>query len=165
MVMDVNTIAPFFLIVVGLTMIYFFSKNIQESKESGTWPSIKGRITRSIIHSEEVSFGDRDDSTNNYTPDIDIEYEYEVNGESYTSQRIKIGGVSSSTQSTRIKGANISVSNVGGLREKYPTGREVDVYYNPNNPKKAVLETGGSQLVLGIVGLATFILGIFVYFI
>ena len=47
-------------------------------------------------------------------------------------------------------------------KRKYPVGRNVDVYYNPNHPKIAVLEKGLGFLsfIPILVGLPLLILGI-----
>lgn len=85
-----------------------------------------------------------------------VTYVYTVNGAQYTSDRLAIG--------TGLGYGSPAIAE----REvaKYPAGSMVQVYYNPNNPAEAVLETRaqGSRvlwfvvvIILVIVAVTTFI--------
>ena len=64
------------------------------------------------------------------TPDVPvIEYEYQVSGQNYRSDRIGYSIVGSS-------------SDARVFRDKYPVGKQVTVYYKPEDPSSAVLEPG-----------------------
>jgi len=56
-----------------------------------------------------------------------VVYEYKVNGRRFTGHRISVG---------EIAGDFAAESTVN----RYPQGAEVEVYYNPADPKQAVLE-------------------------
>jgi hypothetical protein len=56
-----------------------------------------------------------------------VEYEYQVNDQSFRSDRIMIGGGKSEVE-------------LEGVLNRYPLGAQVIVYYNPADPQQAVLE-------------------------
>lgn len=80
---------------------------------------------------------------------FDIQYVYEVNGKSYTSNRVDYYYVGSS-----------DIDFAKGYLKKYPLGLHVQVYYDPLHPEKSVLEPevkeydflwyGGFGLLFGI---------------
>lgn len=85
-----------------------------------------------------------------------IRYAYEARGRSYESDRIAVGSVVGST-----------ASDPGEARawvERYPAGGEVDVWFHPGDPRRAVLERGGERgqvLAALAIGLALLGFGIF----
>ncbi|MFX1283044.1 MAG: DUF3592 domain-containing protein [Promethearchaeota archaeon] len=114
--MFLMAIFGFFISLICLRFVYNSRKKLERSK---TWPSVKGKVEQlkpSIAGWEEV----RVYSTN-------IIYSYEFNGRNYQSKVIRLKGGDTKSDEMR-----------------YPKDRIVDVYVNPNNPKEAVLETGGS---------------------
>jgi hypothetical protein len=102
-------------IVIGLYGIY----KIYKGYESQNWPTTEGRITDSRLAGAKRILGRR----------AYIKYEYFVDGKHYVSPQISytfiIGNYSSSIETLR----------------KYPKGKAVIVYYNPDSPRDAVLET------------------------
>ena len=58
-----------------------------------------------------------------------VEYEYQVNDQSFRGDRIMIGGGKSEVELEYVLG-------------RYPLGAKVVVYYNPADPQQAVLERG-----------------------
>lgn len=76
--------------------------------------------------------------------------------------------------SIKVNISNNSAANyrISPLRERYPVGKEVEVYYNPNKPKEAYVEryVGISKffgfyfpMILGIVFIAISIYSLIVY--
>ncbi len=131
----------FLLIFIGLG-IWLVIKSIQDKKKAGesqNWPSTLGTITQSQV-SESVSTSD--DDLPSYHPSV--KYSYAVGGESFESNKIYFGAVSSGSQ----KKAQEVIA-------RYSQGSTVTVFYNPINPKEAVLERQSKSttvmLVLGIV--------------
>jgi hypothetical protein len=87
------------------------------------WPACRGRIAE--LNREVSALGSSTGLT-----DRRILYTYKVNGKAYTSS--VVGGM---------------VDVLGGLedqliKENYPIGKSVDVYYNPSNPAQSCLRTG-----------------------
>lgn len=125
---------------VGVWMILKSNKDKKKVGESTNWPSTSGTITDSHI-TESVSTSD-DNNITYYRPAIS--YKYEVIGTSYESNRLMFGAAQSGSRG----GAQTVVA-------KYPVGSAVTVYYNPVDPKEAVLERQSKStnvtMILGIV--------------
>ena len=92
---------------------------------SRTWPSVKG-----IIKMSEMSTSSDHDGGRRYQ--FVVEYDYSVSGMAYTNNFYSYKPTYNAAQS---RGAR-------ELVEKYPLESEVDVFYNPGNPKKSVLLPG-----------------------
>jgi hypothetical protein len=81
-----------------------------------------------------------------YLPNI--AYEYRANAAEFQSRQIFIGQQFPST---------IRFSNE--LVEKYPVGKEITVYYNPEKPEMAILERNRlKELLLYLIGSLIYIL-------
>lgn len=99
---------------------------------SSSWETTQGTITRSVVTSNIESsnrFRSRGVPANQAKSVIIVEYEYAVNGKTFTNDRI----------SFRItEGSNIDTLNA--LAMKYPKQNKVEVHYNPSNPSASVLD-------------------------
>lgn len=97
------------------------------ANQSKLWPKAKGTI-------ESIK------SYNNAKKMI-FEYGYQVQGTVYKNQRIFF----SNSKQYRLK-------HIREFRSKYSPGQQVEVFYNPNKPKMAVLEPGRKDgIVLAVV--------------
>ena len=118
---------------------------------SSSWPTIPGVIGRSEITTQK----DRSTSGHKVTAYIaKVTYTYVVQNRKYMADRVCFGDYGSSDG-----------DRARQIRTRYPVGSTVLVYYNPNSPEVAVLETGstwfmnlwvafGSLITIcGIVGL------------
>ncbi|MCS6989615.1 MAG: DUF3592 domain-containing protein [Chloroherpetonaceae bacterium] len=92
----------------------FYVWRKQQTLSQIAWQETTGKITRSEFI---------DDSEGGTTK---IEYAYEVQGKRYASSRVVL---------------DYSPYNSAQLAKKYPANAEVRVYYDPNNPEAATLET------------------------
>ena len=88
---------------------------------SKQWPKVKGKIT---IADLEKGFNRDGFST-------DIWYEYTVNTIDYASHRIALGVFLETFREDAMK-----------TLKQYKPGQAIEVYYNPANPKMAVLQPG-----------------------
>lgn len=107
-------IVPLMLVVV-FGGIFWWSA--QKRKQQASWPSTLGVITESRMERVSVGSGGSEDKPV-------IGYQYQVGGITFASYRVKAGFLP------------------GGqtLLNRYPVGRQVEVFFNPQNPKDAVLE-------------------------
>ena len=128
-------IAPFAAIA-----CYF---SYQQAQASGDWPSTTGTVTVSKV-----------DSTIGRKTKAKINYNYSVNGSNFVGTRVRFADTTGSRRSAQEQ-----------LIEPYPVGAKVDVFYDPDSPKIAVLEAGagwGASMLLLIpiilVGIAAFFL-------
>lgn len=131
---------------VGITLILGSLTFIPELLMSANWSSVEGKI----ITSEKRS---RDSNSSNPTLYARVEYKYLVDGMEYISKRIKLG-VQEITDS--------SDKWLKGTLEKYPIDKVVEVYYNPRDPTKAILEKGMNIRILGffLLGLLFYMIGL-----
>src|SRR5262249_13165844 len=115
-----------------------------ESYQSMTWPSVQGKV-KYVGTSEEVKHHRRRGrhlfTTFHYF--AAVVYEYRVDGQLYNDTRIHFGPTT-----------NFAALNLA-LADRYQKNQQVTVYYDPTNPKNAVLLRkvflGG--YVMGSVGL------------
>lgn len=145
----VSVVLELALIFLGVMLIRKHTKSKQKAAEAQKWPTVSGRVVRSEILKSESS--DEDGTSYSYTPNI--EYEYQVSGQNYSSKQVAFGGFSGTG----------SQKPAEKMVYKYPLNDSVSVYYNPANPHEAVLEQAvGSgakgALIGGIVLIAVSLL-------
>lgn len=137
--------------VIGFFVAFFFGKPILDNaKASQTWPKTSGKITHSSVSTSRS----RSNGKTKTLYSSDVTYQYQVQSRDYTCSNVFFGGDASSSSS----------SAAHQLVERYPTGRQVDVFYDPKHPENAVLEPGAhwqSYLVYGI-GLLFLVVGLLV---
>jgi len=128
----------------GLLATFLFGILYMIHNRSPQWPTTQGVIAKSEVVLRE---GNKEI--------LLLSYNYAVDGREFKSSRVN----------------NDLMQSFGGLNprqavNKYPRGARVTVYYDPADPRDALLEPGASsQTVWGIVfGIATFLLGIWLFF-
>jgi len=85
-----------------------------------------------------------------------IAYIYSVNGEKYTGDQISVAEVDSASKEDAVRKI-----------APYPVGKEVEVFYNPKDPKDAVLEKESGDMafvLLGVLGVGLLIVGVVIWF-
>ena len=129
------------VLFIGLAAIvgarYFFLK----AQKTQNWPSVEGIITKSGTRSQ------RGHGANSGVPTTiaEVWYTFVINGVEYRNDTISIGQYGSSDSSHAAKEAH-----------RYPVGRKVMVYYNPENFNDSVLEHKTPWGFIGIfAGLGT----------
>lgn len=95
-----------------------------------SWTETTGEITVSRV--AEESKHDAEHGTRTFYR-ARIAYSYEANGTSYEAMKVRRYDLQS-TSRERVK----------VIQERYPVGVQVVVFYNPENPRQAVLEPGAS---------------------
>lgn len=114
------------LLLFGIGWLVFTFQGMQLAEESAAWPSVEGEVDRTWIETERREDPDGDTETY-YEPFV--RYSYQVEGVSYTADRIDFGA-------KRSYGSRSSANN---YLNDYPVGKQVEVFYNPDNPNQAVL--------------------------
>jgi hypothetical protein len=121
--------------LVGAGLSYWGWTIVQDARASSSWPTAAGAVISSeVSHSTDAEGGD------SYSPEVD--YQYQVDGQNIINDQIKFG---ENSYDSRRRAEEIAAN--------YPVGRQVTVYYDPEQPDKAVLEPGvsaGSYIVLSI---------------
>jgi preprotein translocase subunit SecG len=122
----------FFLIGLGLAFAGF--RTYQKSNQASNWMTTTGRITTSAVTNRMSS---------DHKQYAHIEYEYSVLGANYVSNKINFAQL--------IGFDNTAMGNAEETVKKFPAGSAVTVYYDPQDPHRAVIEKGGDagMLILG----------------
>ena len=119
------SLLPVVSIVVGGAAVWSGFELRDRAQRMITWPSVRGSITGSTV----VADGTFEDGSAAYYPQI--QYRYVVAGQEYAGQRRSL--------------VNVGVGRFlqAGPRkivEQYPVGSEVVVFYDPANPREAILD-------------------------
>ena len=122
----------FFVVPVG-GLIFVVSRTFLAAWRSKSWPTVQG-----VIMISEVTKLKRDyrSFANNYREKL--QYEYQVDGNSYSSNIISL--TDSAVLWFGSGGRSRSVAS--RIVQNYPVGKLIIVHYDPPNPNLAVLETG-----------------------
>ncbi len=125
-------IALLILAAGGVGLLIWSHSRYSRMKEAQGWPTAEAEIVSSEIESHRrrsrSSSRSRTREVTMYTPVV--EYEYNVNGEIYTSSRVSF-----------FDGSSTARFDARGVVDKYPQGKVVSAYYDPDNPQNSVLET------------------------
>jgi hypothetical protein len=120
----------------GLAILFTGIRTYQRSKQAANWMTVTGMVTTSKVINP---------MGNERKQYAHIEYEYSVLGTSYVSNKINFAQLSGFND-TALGTAEEKV-------KKFPAGRSVTVYYDPQEPQRAVLEIGGNSGLLILGGL------------
>ena len=97
----------------------WFALQVEASR---TWPQVPAQVV-----SSELGF--RVDSDNNRFVDPDVTFRYDIDGKTYTGDRVSFGSGDAAWSQARVNA--------------YPVGQVIDVRINPDDPTDAVIEPGG----------------------
>jgi hypothetical protein len=116
----IGAISFFFLVlnVIFLGIIFFMRRRMAAVSQ---WPSTMGAVNASYL--ERRSSGE-----SGYTNYPVVQYSYQVGGQPYQGMKIA-------------PGPEVGGTGAGKVVARYPAGAQVMVFYNPQKPSDAVLET------------------------
>jgi len=124
---------PFALIYLAILagFIYFTFVSIPKTLKTKSWPKTAGKVVSSRLHETK-----RRTKNSSYITvySAAIEYLYHVNGEEYSSKKIKWIDHYSSNK-----------THHQAIVDTYAKGRAVEVFYNPKKPSVGLLDTGFSS--------------------
>jgi len=142
------TFVGFIFIVIAALVVFLAHRTRRQAHDSQTWPMIPGHVVKSWVGTRRRQKG----RAHYY---VGVEYTYRVADKDYTSNRVRFGG-SPMFQSRS--------SAESAAQTRYPAGMNLNVYYNPQHPEKAVLDRQPPSLwaatLVGVVfaGIGAFIL-------
>ena len=136
---------PSFFILTGAGLLFIGVRTLRRATASNAWPTADGMIQRSSVRTQSGS--SISDPASFYA---EVLYDYTVGGATFSGNRIafaKSGGFRSSARR---------------ILNTYPKGKEVTVYYAPDDPEISVLEPGKKlgTWYLPVGGLAFIVAGI-----
>jgi hypothetical protein len=132
-----------------------------EEQSSRDWPTVPGTITRCEL--VEVRNRPRRLPYDIVRYQVDLSYDYSVDGEFFECRNISLHGIDS-----------WELTHAQSQAEKYAVGTTHPVYYNPDDPDRAALEPGSPKqgfslaMILGFwlpLGLALLSIMSFAYFV
>jgi hypothetical protein len=133
-------------------MFYFVIRTLILGIRSKSWPATEGEIVASEV--EKVKPTETGMIINKYR--AAVQYTYTVKDVTYTSEVVSFGELAFLIFNRGLR----SRKGAKQLVAKYPVGSVVQVYYEPGNPNRSLLEPGVSDpnliltmLIFGIVGL------------
>ena len=145
-------------LAIGVVLIILHRRNIRKAEESMSWLETTGTINESkVVQGSNVLMSNDEDGESAPVFFPEISYTYRVAGLEYTSKRLTFAGVKSfSKRENAEKAASL-----------YPVGTQIPIYYDPKNPKEAVVDRTAKKsnilLTFGIlfiiIGLATVLIG------
>lgn len=135
----------------GIFLMAWGGNELKKAYESRSWPGTPGTITSAYIQTSHHRSSEGRSSTS-YAPKVS--YRYTVEGKTHMCDRIAFGGASGGMESW-----------AKAVVDEYPSGKQVTVHYNPQDPSVAVLKTGFSwgALLLVLAGVVFFGVGVLCY--
>ncbi len=153
--MFLNIVLVFFVFF-GTFFAFIVTVKLRQVRAASRWPSAPGEIVSAHASAGEVTthhatYYENEDKTErrNFAR---ITYRYKVAGKQYTCSRLSVG-------------EDLGNDDVEGKLKRYPVGRAVEVFYNPADPGKAVLERNLPEgcAKAGMIALAL-VIGIIAFF-
>ena len=121
-----TSISPIFLSAAGLAALWGGFELRDRAQRMTAWPSVRGRVTGSTLVPDDTPM---EDGSTAYYPQIS--YEYVVGGHEYRGQRRSL---------VNVGGSGLNRGMGERVLARYPVGSEVVVFYDPQDPKEAILE-------------------------
>jgi len=153
--MGKNTLLGAFALLVGFGLLGLGCYQYSAARKARSWPSTQGEVIESRIEQRRSSGGSRHSTSTTYA--AVILYEYEVDGKTYSCDRVAFG------LSSRVSQGK---DDARAVADRYPKGKAVSVYYDPENPESATLEQKASGLAPAatISGLVSVTVGVLICF-
>ncbi len=117
-------VAIFILGALGYQILFASRRRRRESEESLQWPSTPGTVTTS-----HAARHDRMGRSGSYET-AHISYEYTVAGKKYKSTRFSFDNLEKLATTD---------AQLQSVLERYPKGKELTVYYDPQDPQSSIL--------------------------
>jgi hypothetical protein len=109
---------------VGFGLLWYGIKSAKESVQASSWPSARGTITN-------VSLREGSDSDGDTTYGVEVQYNYSVMGQNYTSSRLAFGYDESNVRQPH-----------QDILDKLERASSVNVRYDPRDPSTSTLSFG-----------------------
>jgi len=127
-------------VLMGVFIFIWGAWSAKNGKASEEWADASGFIIKSYIKAPDGDIATARDKFGRFQ--TKIIYQYTAGGRLYSGSNIAFGDFS-----IRSRKQAITVS------QKYPEGKRITIYYDPDNPGNSVLEPGISMNCYGFMGL------------
>ena len=147
-----NPLVGLLVIMIGIGFTIWGAMVVMEARSAANWPTTEGTI---LISKFDRNFKTSSSGKGKWYYDVKIKYSYTVDGLEYESSRVDFKSANYHYKSEVIPST---------IARRYPVDKKVKVYYNPENPGKAVLETKitfmtyiGLLIGIFLIGLGVFL--------
>ena len=147
-ILSSNILIPLIFIIIGVVLLIPYFRSLAKMRASQAWSTVQGTVVESRV-GRSASTDSEGEVSYSYYPEI--RYQYQVMGNEYQGDKISFSPKISSIRSWAER-----------VIAKYPTGANVTIYYQPDNPSNAVLERSVSRVML-VLGIIFVLIGIFIY--
>ena len=120
------------LFVIWLSIMLLLVRGLILGIKSKSWPNVFGRITQSQV--SKVKRSQTGSILDHYR--VVIQYEYVIDDMAYKSQTLSVPDQTWQTLNRGLRSKQVAKQ----LQSKYPVNQSVKVYFNPRNPRQAILE-------------------------
>jgi hypothetical protein len=119
----------------GGIALWFYRKRLQPAqalkRAAQAWPSVTGTVVASTVATETTYDTSSPGNTlMRFVPQVT--FEYEVGGRRYRGETLRA--------SDRFYSSGMTPGQAQGVVNRYPAGRQVPVYYDPQDPRISMLE-------------------------
>lgn len=125
---------------IGILVSFLAFRTHRKAVNAQQWPRTPGHVVRSWVGTRRKQKG----RPHYY---IGVEYAYRVADKDYTGKRVSFGG-------TPMFNSKSTAETTAGTR--YPAGMNLNVYYDPQDPSKAILDKRIPSLFAGFLVAITF---------
>ena len=145
-----KVVVGLFFLIIGIGVTVLGVKYMCEAKASKSWPTTSAKITKSVVDVKREGVGQSEKRM--YS--AEISFDYTVEGIKHSSSKVWIGGLSRTNRKSRSQ----------KIVDKYKVGSTAKAFYDPNDPRMAILEPGLSHasVTVTIIGLVFSILGVLI---
>ena len=144
-------------LAIGIVMTVISIRQYLIALETYDWPFVTGKITEAKIKRYVTTDNPESDISRqtyeaSYIPKII--YNYQVNGQEYTNNKIQYTSHSKDTK-----------QEAKAVLDMFPDKNSVRIYYDPEKPEKSVLLQGGNNnlWIIGVIFIGLGLVFIFIY--
>jgi len=148
-----SRVFPWVFVISGAIFLYLSGRDFLMGKASKDWPTVDGIVlSSSAVRRDSSGSGSGPNRTGpSTTYRAEVVYQFSINGTTLTGDRFAFGYTPSEDPTVAQR-----------IVDEYPKGKNVTVYYRPDNPEECVLQPGLTApgwWRWPVMGLCSFILG------
>ncbi len=145
----------FIPLIIGLVLVFFGVRFILLAQQTRDWQKTEATVTK--INLIETRSSSNSTTSKQTTFEVSALYQYQVHGQHYQSEKYSYGD--GAIIKSRLKNRFIAQQWLDN--SPYQKGNKISIYYDPKDPKTAVIETGANiwtfiPLIVGLFFIVIF---------